>query len=479
MTNALRTSLFSATAAIFLAFGSAAMAETAAPAAPAMTGNLGKLAAGDASAAPVIGADVTVASLDNGMQVVVIPDHRAPVVTHMVWYKVGAADEAPGKSGIAHFLEHLMFKGTKAHPAGQFSARVAEIGGQENAFTSNDYTAYYQRVAKQYLGEMMGFESDRMANLVLTDEVVLPERNVILEERAMRIDNDPSARLSEALDAALYVNHPYGVPIIGWRQEMETLSRDDAIAFYDKYYSPNNAILVVAGDVEPDEVLKLARDTYGKLPRRAEIPPRIRPQEVPAMAQRMVKLADERVSQPTMRQAWVVPSYTTAKDHQGEALDLLTEILGGGSTSRLYRTLVVDRKLAASAGSWYQSNALDDTTFMVYGVPRDGVKLGDLATAADAVIADIAQNGVSEEELARAKRSVVADAIYAQDNQATLARIFGVALTTGGKVSDVQDWPARIAAVTAAEVQDAARRYLIPNSAVTAELVSAPGKPKS
>lgn len=477
MTNAVRTSLFSATAAIFLAFGSPAMAETAAPA--TVSGNLGKLAAGDVSAAPVIGADVTVASLDNGMQVVVIPDHRAPVVTHMVWYKVGAADEVPGKSGIAHFLEHLMFKGTKTHPAGQFSARVAEIGGQENAFTSNDYTAYYQRVAKQYLGEMMGFEADRMANLVLTDEVVLPERNVILEERAMRVDNDPSARLSEALDAALYVNHPYGVPIIGWRQEMEKLSRDDAIAFYDKYYSPNNAILVVAGDVEPDEVLKLARDTYGKLPRRAEIPPRIRPQEVPAMAQRMIKLADERVSQPNLRQAWVVPSYTTARDRQGEALDLLTEILGGGSTSRLYRTLVVDRKLAASAGSWYQSNALDDTAFMVYAVPRDGVKLGDLAAAADAVIADIAANGVSEEELARAKRSVVADAIYAQDNQAALARIFGVALTTGGKVSDVQDWPARIASVTAAEVQDAARRYLTPNSAVTAELVSAPGKPKS
>ncbi len=479
MTHRPRPSLLSAAFAFSLLAGPllltgslTARAETAGSAPGA---SLAKIAAGDVADAPVIGGKVTVATLKNGMKVVVIPDHRAPVVTHMVWYKVGAADEVPGKSGIAHFLEHLMFKGTKTHPAGEFSARVAEIGGQENAFTSNDYTAYYQRVAKPYLGEMMAYEADRMANLVLTDKVVLPERDVILEERNMRIDNDPSAKLSEALDAALYINHPYGKPVIGWRHEMEGLTRQDAIDFYDRYYTPNNAILVVAGDVEPDEVLKLARETYGKLARRAEVPPRVRPHEPAPIAERSVKLADPRVAQPSLRQAWIVPSYHTAKKGEAEALDILSEVLGGGSTSRLYRGLVMsDKPLAASAGGWYQSTALDDTTFAVYAVPRDGEKLDDLKAGVDAIIADIATNGITDEELQRAKRSVVADAIYAQDNQAALARIFGTALTSGSSVEDVQTWPAHIAAVTAKQVQDVARRYLTEKGSVTGELVSAP-----
>jgi len=431
------------------------------------------------AAIPVVGAGVSVSKLDNGMDVVVIPDHRAPVVTHMVWYRVGAADEPAGRSGIAHFLEHLMFKGTTNHPTGEFSARVAEIGGQENAFTSNDYTAYYQRVAKQHLAEMMAFESDRMANLILTDEVVLPERDVILEERAQRVDNDPSARLGEALDAALFVQHPYSVPIIGWKHEVESLSRDDAIAFYNRYYSPNNAILIVAGDVEADEVMKLARETYGKLPVRVEQAARVRPGEPDVMSERMIRLADPQVSQPNVRQAWVVPSYTTAKPGEAEALDVLAEVLGGGSTSRLYRALVVEKGLAASSGAWFQSSALDDTQFMAYAVPRKGVSLDALTSEIDATIAAIAEKGITSEELDRAKRTLVSDVIYSQDSQATLARIFGVALTTGGSVERVQSWPARISAVTAEQVQAAAKSYLASGRAVTAELVAPADQPKS
>jgi len=438
------------------------------------------VAAAETAKAPVIGADVSTFMLDNGLEVVVIPDRRAPVVTHMVWYKVGSADEPAGISGIAHFLEHLMFKGTEAHPDGAFSKAVADVGGQENAFTSNDYTAYYQRVAKEHLGMVMEFEADRMTNLVLTDAVVLPERDVILEERASRIDNDPSARLGEALDAALYVQHPYGIPVIGWKHEMEKLSRTDAITFYKRFYTPNNAILVVAGDVDAAEVRSLAEATYGKIARRADAGARTRPREPAAMSERLVRLADEQVSQPSLRKAWVVPSYRTAAvKGEAEAFDVLAEVLAGGSTSRVYRSMVIDKKLASSAGGWYQGTALDDTSFMLYAVPRPGADLEALDAELTAAVDDIIANGVTADELERAKRTIVADAIYAQDSQATLARIFGAALTTGGTVADVQTWPARIGAVTAEDVRRVAEKYLVEKHAVIGQLLPAPPKPKS
>src|ERR1700684_1504067 len=193
------------------------------------------------------GPDVAHFTLANGLEVVVVPDHRAPVVTHMIWYKVGAADETPGKSGLAHFLEHLMFKGTEKNPGNAFSADVAEIGGQENAFTSSDYTGFFQRVPREHLKEMMALEADRITGLVLTDDVVRPELNVVLEEQNMRVANNPSARLGEQIDAALYLNHPYGRPAIGWRDAIGKLTRDEALAFYRRFYTPNNAIVVVAG----------------------------------------------------------------------------------------------------------------------------------------------------------------------------------------------------------------------------------------
>lgn len=423
-----------------------------------------------------IGGNAVTSILDNGLEVVVIPDRRAPVVTHMVWYKVGAADEPPGRSGIAHFLEHLMFKGTKTHPDGAFSARVSDIGGQENAFTSADYTAYYQRVAKEHLGLMMEFEADRMSNLILSEEVIAPERQVVLEERAQRVDNDPGARLGETLDAMLYVNHPYGIPVIGWEDEIKTLSVESAISFYDRYYTPNNAVLVVAGDVEPDAVLALAKETYGKVARRADPPKRVRPVEPVLHGARSVTLADEQVRQPSIREAWLVPTYSNDEDGEAEALDLLSDILGSGATSRLYRKLVVEDKVATSAGGWYQSTGIDKTRFMVYGVPRDGVSLEELRTALRAVIADVAENGVTDEEIERAKRKVLASAIYAQDSQSSLARIFGTSLTTGGSVADVQDWPARIQQVTAEQVQAAAAKFLTGDNSVTAYLIGKPAK---
>jgi zinc protease len=426
-----------------------------------------------AYAAAEIAPDATSFTLDNGLEVVVIPDRRAPVVTHMVWYKVGSADEQPGESGIAHFLEHLMFKGTKDHPEGTFSKAVADVGGEENAFTSNDYTAYFQRIAKDQLPLVMRFEADRMANLVLTDEQVLPERQVVLEERSSRTDSEPSAQLGEALDAALWVNHPYGVPVIGWRSEIEKLDREQAIAFYDRYYTPNNAVLVVAGDVEAAEVRRLAEETYGKVARRAEPGPRIRPQVQQLPAQRVVTLTDERVAQASTRTAWVAPSYTTGQPGEAEAFEVLAEVLGGGSTSRLYRQLVRGDGPAISAGAYYRGSRLDDGEVTLYGLPRDGVTVEVLEARLLAVLADVAENGITDEELARAKRTIIADAVYAQDSQSTMARIFGAALTTGGTVEDAKTWPSRIEAVSAEAVKAAAQR-LDPDRGVIGRLLPKP-----
>jgi len=410
-------------------------------------------------------------TLANGLEVVVVPDRRAPVVTHMVWYKVGAADETPGKSGLAHFLEHLLFKGTRNHPMGEFSKRVAFVGGQENAFTTQDYTGYFQRVSREHLKTLMEFESDRMTGLVLTDAAVAPELKVVLEEQNQRVANNPRARLSEQIDAALYLNHPYGRPVIGWRNEIEKLNREDALAFYKRFYTPNNAVLVVAGDVTTDDIRTLAEATYGKVPKVAEIGPRLRPQEPAQVAPRHVTLADAQVQQPSLHRAYLVPSSTTAKPGESEALEVLSFILGHGTTSRLYRTLVVERELAVSAGGWYNGTALDATQFGVYGSPKPGVTLPKLEDAIDAVIDDVIANGVTPDEVDRAKSRLIADAIYAQDSQSTMARWYGAALTTGSTVEAVQTWPDRLRAVTADAVNAAAKAWLDKRRSVTGHLI--------
>lgn len=377
--------------------------------------SLGLTPASPGDAAHAQGPQITTFKLDNGMDVLVIPDHRAPVVTHMVWYRNGAADDPVMKSGIAHFLEHLMFKGTERHPKGQFSEMISELGGQENAFTSYDFTAYYQRTPKEHLGVMMEFEADRMTNLVLTDEIVTPERDVVLEERRMRTDNDPSQQLSESVQAALFTHHPYGKPIIGWQHEIESSNREDAIAYYRRFYTPENAILIVAGDVEADDVRTLAAATYGKIPARGEAPKRTRPQEPPSRAHRLVSLADEKVEQPSAQRVYLVPSYATAQPGEAEALEILGHLMGGGPTSLLYKKLVVDDKIAVAAGAYYWGQSLDETRFFVYGVPAEDVTLEALDAAMVGVVADVARNGITDADLARSKTRLIADAVYAQD----------------------------------------------------------------
>jgi zinc protease len=410
--------------------------------------------------------------LDNGMQIVVIPDRRAPVVTHMVWYRVGAADEPPGVSGIAHFLEHLMFKATKEIPSGEFSKTIARNGGQDNAFTTQDTTAYFQRVAKDRLPLVMKMEADRMVNLQLAEQEVLTERDVILEERRMRVDNSPSSILGEMLMAQLYLAHPYRIPVIGWEHEMKQLSREDALRFYKQYYAPNNAILVVAGDVEPEEVRKLAAETYGQnKPNPALSAARKRPQEPDHKVARRIEYRDPRAGKPTVNRLYYAPSYATAKPGEAEALDLLMKVVAYGSTSRLYKKLVVDTKVASSATGYYSGAGLDSGRIAVHAVAADGQSLIEVEAMIDQVLGEVRETGITAEELERGKKVYLAEFIQESDSQSTLARRYGWAMTTGQTVEDVEAWPDRIAKVTLDDVKQAAAQYLDIRRSVTGQLL--------
>ncbi len=401
-----------------------------------------------------------------------IPDHRTPVVTQMIWYKAGSADETPGKSGLAHFLEHLMFKGTEKHPVGKFSQTVHRTGGNEDASTSVDYTNYSQHVPREQLPTMMEFEADRMTGLVLKDENVLPERDVVLEERNMRVANRPAARLSEQIQRALYLNHPYGRPIVGWRQEIEKLNREDALAFYRRFYAPNNAILVIAGDIEVADVRPLVERNFGPIPAQPAIPAQsIRLQEPEPAAPRTVTLSDPRVEQPSVYRYYVVPSAMTAAAGESAALHVLAQLMGRGCNSYLHRALVVDKPLAVSAIASYSSISLDPSQFSISASPKQGVSFAEVEQVIDDVIADIVKKPIRAEDLERVKTQLIARAIYAQDDQAVRASLYGRALTIGLSIEDIRSWPDRIRAVTAEQVRAAAQKWLEKKRSVTGYLI--------
>ena len=403
------------------------------------------------------------------MQVVVVPNRTAPVVTHMVWYRVGAADEEAGKSGIAHFLEHLMFRGTDSVPDGEFSRQVARNGGVSNGFTAWDYTAYFQEVAADRLPLVMELEADRMANLDLRQEIVDTERSVIIEERRQRIDNRPSSRLTEAVVAALYRNHPYGTPIIGWEHEMAGLTLADAQDFYDTWYAPNNAVLVVSGDVDLETVRDLAERTYGQIPSRA-VPERVRPQEPERGVERRIVLRDPQVQQPDWRRYYHAPGYHE-DDGVAHALQVLNEVFGAGTRSRLYRALVLEQGLAVGAGSSYDPNSLDRTIFGVFITPHAETDLPALEAALEAEVERLVREGVTDDEVESAKTRLLTASVYARDSVAGPAHIFGRYLTTGTTEADVEAWPERIAAVTAADVMQAAQLVLDRDRSVTGVLL--------
>jgi zinc protease len=440
---------------------------------------LALLAALPAAAEPVHGF-----TLDNGLEVVVIEDHRAPAVVHMLWYRVGAADEPPGQSGIAHFLEHLMFKGTEALGPGEFSAVVESVGGRDNAFTSWDFTAYHQRVAADYLGRMMEMEADRMANLAFTEADWLPERDVILEERGQVVESRPGSLFNEQMRAALFQNHPYGVPIIGWRHEMETLTGDQAMAFHAAHYAPNNAVLVVAGDVTPEEVRALAEAHYGAIPPGPAVADRLRPQEPPHLAERRLEMTDPRVAQPYVIRQYLAPARRAGDQAEAAALTVLAELLGGSrTTSVLGRKLTfakppAETPVALSATSWYGSVALDDATFALAVVPAEGVSLAEAEAAMDAAVAEFLATGVDPAQFERVRTLIRASEIYGRDNLESRARTKGMALTSGLTLEDAQGWTAALMAVTPEDVMAAAEAVFDRRRAVTGWLTGPAEAPR-
>lgn len=413
-------------------------------------------------------------ALQNGMQVVVVPDHRAPVVTQMLWYKVGAVDDPPGLSGMAHFFEHMMFRGTPSVPGDQFAQTVARNGGIDNAFTTHDYTVFYEQIAKDRLKLVMSLDADRMVNLDLSDANVHTERDVVMEERRMRIDNDPQALMLEQMEAALHLSHPYGRPVIGWSEEIRHIGRVEAQDFYQHHYAPNNAILVVAGDVTPQDVRADAEAEYGKVPAR-QTALRAEFAEPPRLGETRMTIAREDVKVPLFVRIYRVVSYTSGKPGEAEALETLAQLMGGDATSALYRELVVRRKLASDAGASYSGYVRDAGEFEVYAVPRPGVRLDVLERNVDEIIHGFVASHPRMADLERARTQLVADSVYRHDSQYAMASAYGQALVIGLTADDVTEWPDRIRAVSADAVQRVAKDDLIKREAVTGYLVPQAG----
>ncbi len=410
-------------------------------------------------------------ALDNGLDVVVIEDHRAPVVVQMVWYRIGAADEMPGKSGIAHYLEHLMFKGTDTLAPGEFSKTVTANGGMDNAFTSYDYTAYFQRIAADRLELVMRMEADRMANLRIGEADWQAERQVVLEERAQRTDSDPGALFSEERAAAQYLNHPYGRPVIGWRAEMEGLTRQDALDWYQAHYAPDNAILIVAGDVTPARVRELAQTYYGPIPPAGHDKTRSRPQEPPQRAPRQMEFVDARVAQPVLYRSILAPERNPGEQRKAAALTVLAELLGGSpQTSVLGRELMLTGK-AVHVGAYYDGLTVDPTTFTLVVVPADGMSTDEAEAALNAALSRFLETGVDAGQLDRVRAQVHANQIYARDSAHGRAYDYGQGLAIGLGVADVNAWPDLLAEVGADEVEAVARELLTSTATVTGWLL--------
>jgi zinc protease len=427
------------------------------------------LAAGQMSAEPCV-SDFT---LGNGMQVVVIPDHRVPVVTHMVWYRAGAADDPHGKSGIAHFLEHLMFKSTTRFKSGEFSRIITRLGGRDNAVTEHDTTSYFERVAKEHLRAVMELEADRMVNLRLPEPEVRTERDVVQEERRSTIDADPVSLLSEQMLAMLYRSHPYRRPTLGWADEMSKLTRQDAEGFYKRFYAPNNAVLVVAGDVAPGEVRRLAEVTYGRNKPNLAAARRPRAPEPKPIAARRVHLQDARAGAPVLLRYYHAPSYPSARPREAESLQLLAQIVGADDTSRLYRRLV-EEKFASAAGTNYLGNELDSGRMAFVVIPAAGQPVERVEAALDAVIADVRERGVTQQELDNAKSALEARRVFESDDQTKLAYRYGQGVALGRSIADIDAAPGRIQGIGLDDIRQVAREFLSPERSVTGTLTSPP-----
>ena len=410
-------------------------------------------------------------TLKNGLRVVVISNHRLPIAVHTMWYRVGAIDQPPGKSGLAHFLEHMMFKGTTKVPAGEFSRIVARNGGNDNAFTTQDYSIYMQKIAVDRLDLAMSLEADRMTNLAITDNEVVPERDVVIEERRSRIDNNPVAQLREHMAAVLYLNHPYRIPAVGWKRELESIVTADALDFYRRFYVPNNAVLVVAGDITLAEIKPMAEKHYGSISARV-LPSRPIWAEPPQRASRRVLMRSAEARQPFWSKNYLAPGHVAGDTKHAYALEVLAELLGGGPTSRLYRSLAVTGKLVTDAGVSYDPVRRGPPQFSFYATPRAKVAIAAVEAATEAEIALLLARGVTGEEVDRAKRRLQVSAIFARDSLSHGAFLIGAAEMLGLGAEYVETWPARIGAVTVEAVNAAARAVLKDTGSVVSILVA-------
>jgi zinc protease len=424
------------------------------------------------ASAPALAAEAAIGSftLPNGLEVVVVENHRVPAVSHMIWYRVGATDDPPGKSGLAHFHEHVMFLGTAAYKAGEFSALVARKSGQQNAFTGHDATSYYITIAKEHLGLAMALEADRMRGLTPSDVAVDNEKQVILEERRMRIENNPQALLGEQVDAALFRHHPYRLPVIGWMHEMEGLTKADVLAFHRAWYHPNNAIVIISGDVTLDEARKLATQHYGPL-KRATLPERRWNSEPPQLAPRHLSLEHANVKQPVWSRSYATASLAHGDKAQAMPLMLAAQLLGGGKTSRLYQSLVVEKKLASRASVDYSGFNLGPGRMEIEVVPEAGISMDAIEQAVDAELQQFLAKGAQEAELARAKTLLKAESIYAREGLTSMARIMGWLRILGLGSDYFTLWPELVERVSADEVRTAAKAAFNPNQSVTAVLL--------
>ncbi|MDH5359285.1 MAG: insulinase family protein [Gammaproteobacteria bacterium] len=409
-------------------------------------------------------------SLDNGMKILVKEDHRAPVVVSQVWYKVGASDEYGGITGVSHVLEHMMFKGTKRHPAGEFSRIIAENGGRENAFTGKDYTAYFQQLEKSRLHVSMQMEADRMRHLLLPPEEFAKELKVVMEERRLRTDDNPQALTYEQFMATAFVNSPYHQPIIGWMDDLKNLTVDDLRVWYQRYYAPNNATLVVVGDVEPMEVLRMARRYFGGLKPSVLKPSKPRTEFRQRGIRRIEVKAPAQL--PFLSMGYKVPVINTAKQAwEPYALEVLAGVLDGGNASRLSRQLVRKQELASSVGAGYNPGSRYGELFIIEASPANGKTVKQLEKAINKQILRLHNKPVSARELERVKAQVLAAKVYQQDSVFYQAMELGMLETTGVGWRTGEQYEEKIRQITAEQVQAVARKYLVEDGLTIAQLV--------
>jgi zinc protease len=411
--------------------------------------------------------------LKNGMKVIVKEDHRAPTVAHMVWYKAGSMDEQNGTTGLAHVLEHMMFKATKTMESGEFSRRVAALGGRENAFTSKDYTAYFQQVEKSRLSKVMALEADRMANLVFSKDEFVQEVRVVMEERRWRTEDQPIPLLYEALNATAFFSHPYHHPIVGWMSDLENMTVGDTKAWYGRWYVPNNATMVVAGDVDAKEVCALATRHFGSIPKRPLNA--IRPQEeAPQRGIRRVTVKAP-AENPYVALAFKAPTLRDVeKDNDAHALNVLAAILDGYDNARLNAKLVRTDRVANSAGAGYSNIARGPSLFLLDGTPTSKVTTEQLEKLLRAEVERIAAEGVSEEELKRVKTQLIASQVYKRDSVFGQAMEIGVMEMSGLSHTKIDRIIEKLASVTAEQVQAVAKKYFGDDQLTVATLVPLP-----